>query len=187
MKPTGDVFDSVWRAACAVEPVGRHEVALMIEEGHYLKKWPAIPTLILGLRCYDTLLGVIVFAQPPLETNTRYGGPTWELARLWCSRDLPKNAETFIIGRAVRYIKRTHPLVKFLVSYADPSVGHSGLIYRAANWKPDGSTDDGRNTPRFDYKCAVSGRSYSRRAHVPEGVEIVKVARVSKLRFYYAL
>jgi len=80
-----------------------------------------------------------------------------------------------------------HPAVKVLVSYADPSAGHAGVIYRAANWTPDGRTDDERKTPRADYADAVTGKLYSRRGHVPAGVTIKRVARVSKHRFVYRL
>jgi len=74
-----------------------------------------------------------------------------------------------------------------LVSYADPSAGHSGVIYRAANWKSDGRTDDDRKTPRFDYADANSGKKYSRASHIPIGTDIKRVPRVSKWRFIYSL
>ena len=154
---------------------------------HYLGKWPGVCTLIMALKCGGVPLGVIVFALPPRETAKRYGGETWELARLWIDDSVPTNAETFLIGRAVRHIKKAHPAVRVLVSYADPSAGHAGAIYRAANWTPDGRTDEGRKTPRFDYADAATGRKYGRRSHVPAHVEIARVPRVSKLRFVLRL
>jgi hypothetical protein len=76
-------------------------------------------------------------------------------------------------------------MVKALVSYADPSHGHSGTIYRAANWQQDGRTDQERKTPRFDY--GVGEKIYSRRSHVPEGVAVLRIPRVSKFRYVYRL
>ena len=154
---------------------------------HYIGRWPGVCVLTLGLRRSGVLLGVIVFALPPRETMKRYGGETWELARLWIDDSVPKNAETYVIGRAVRYIQRHRPEVAALVSYADPSVGHAGTIYKAANWTADGRTDQERKTPRFDYADAATGKRYSRRGHVPEGVTIQRVPRVSKHRFVYRL
>lgn len=154
---------------------------------HYIGKWPGVTVLTLGLFRGVQPLGVVVFALPPRETAKRYGGVTWELARLWVSDLVPTNGETFVIGRAIRYIKQHRKDVAVLVSYADPSAGHSGTIYRASNWKADGRTDDERKTPRFDYACAKTGKRYSRRGHVPEGVELVRVPRVSKHRFVYRL
>lgn len=186
MKPNGPVFDRTWRAACTVEPVSRADANWMIER-HYLGRWPGVCVCTLALMLEGVTLGVIVFALPPRETAKRYGGETWELARLWVDEAVPANAETFVIGKAIRFIRRNHPTVRTLVSYADPSVGHAGTIYRASNWVADGRTDQERKTPRFDYADAVTGKRYSRRGHVPFGVEIARVPRVSKHRFIYRL
>lgn len=186
MKPTGAVFDKIWRAKCVVTPIAKCDVDHMIK-WHYIGKWPGVCTLILALVMEEHAVGVIVFALPPRETAKRYGGVAWELARLWLMDDVPQNAETFLISRAVRYIKRYHKEVCALVSYADPSVGHSGVIYKAANWTADGRTDQERKMPRFDYADAATGKHYSRRGHVPNNVTIVRVPRVSKWRFVLQL
>lgn len=186
MKPDGPVFDASWRATCSIERVERGEVAHMIQQ-HYIGRWPGVCVLVLALKRAGVAIGVIVFALPPRETAKRYGGITWELARLWLDDSVPKNAETYLIGRAVRYIRQKHPDVRVLVSYADPSAGHAGTIYKAANWAADGRTDQERKTPRFDYADAASGKRYSRRGHVPEGVVITRIPRVSKHRFVLRL
>ena len=89
------------------------------------------------------------------------------------------------MGKAVKWVRNMFPAVDLLVSYADPSAGHAGIIYKAANWVSDGKTDQERKTPRFDY--AVGERVYSRRKHVPEGAIIRRIPRVSKFRFIYRL
>lgn len=186
MKPSGPVFDKSWRGRSSLAIGSRQDLDWMIRR-HYLGKWPGVCVLRMALVIDGTLLGTIIFALPPRETMKRYGGLTWELARLWVDDSVPKNAETWVISQAVRYIHTNFPSVKFLVSYADPSAGHSGVIYRAANWKADGRTDQDRKTPRFDYADAVTGKRYSRRKHVPIGTIIARVPRVSKNRFVYAL
>jgi len=143
--------------------------------------------LVLGLKHNGKLRGGIVFALPPRETAKRYGGVTWELARLWIEDKVPSNAESWLIAQAVRHIRKHRPEVRTLVSYADPSVGHMGTVYKAANWVADGRTDDERKTPRFDYVDASTGKKYSRRGHVPEGVTIKRVPRISKHRFTYRM
>lgn len=184
MKPSGLLFDGEWRRACRVAPTTRAEAEAMIR-AHYIGKWPGVCVLILGLSLAEKLIGVIVYALPPRETSKRYGALTWELARLWIDDGVPANAESFFISRSVKYIKKNKPEVACLVSYADPSVGHKGTIYKAANWQPDGRTDQERRTPRFDYADAATGKRYSRKGHVPEGVEIKRIPRVSKYRFMY--
>jgi len=186
MKPDCPTFDKSWRAACQVVAVERGDVDGMIRR-HYIGKWPGVCVLILAMKRADSYLGVIVFALPPRETSKRYGAATWELARLWLDDSVPQNAETWLIARAVRYIRQHHKAVQVLVSYADPSAGHAGTIYKAANWIADGRTDEGRKTPRCDYADAVTGKRYSRRGHVPDGATIKRIPRVSKHRFIYRL
>mgnify|MGYP001571591365 CR=1 FL=1 len=186
MKPNCETFDKSWRASCSIDQVNRSVVDQMIKR-HYIGKWPGVCVLILALVREGSPIGVIVFALPPRETSKRYGGETWELARLWVADSIPQNAETYFIARAVKYIRKNNRAVKWLVSYADPSVGHAGTIYKASNWLADGRTDQERKTPRFDYADAATGKRYSRRGHVPEGVEIKRIPRISKHRFIFKL
>jgi hypothetical protein len=167
-----------------VREADRREVDWMIRR-HYLGVWPGVVVATLGLYREAVAVGVIVFSLPPPETFVRYGGETWELGRLWVDDSEPRNTESWFIARAVRYVRRFHREVVALVSYADPSVGHEGIIYRASNWLRDGRTDEERVTPRFDY--AVAGKRFSRRAHVPEGVTALRVPRVSKHRYWLPL
>lgn len=162
----------------------RREVDWMIRR-HYLRCWPGVVVAILGLYRDEEPVGCIVFSLPPPETFVRYGGETWELGRLWVADAEPRNTESWFIARAVRYVRRFHRQVVALVSYADPSVGHEGIIYRASNWLRDGRTDEERVTPRFDYE--VAGKRFSRRAHVPRGAVATRVARVSKHRYWLPL
>ena len=117
----------------------------------------------------------------------RYKGKTWELSRLYLIDRIPCNAETWLIGQSIRHIKRHHPDVHHLVSYADPSAGHQGTIYKAANWRPDGRTDDDRKTPRCDYVDLRTGKKYGRAGNVPKSAEVQKVPRISKHRFHYSI
>lgn len=186
MKPTNPVFDRSWRARCRVTRLDRDSAAPMVR-AHYLGKFPGVCVLILGLMLDDAPVGMIMFALPPRETAKRYGGVTWELARLWVADEMPQNTETYLIAQAVKTIRKEMPDVMTLVSYADPSAGHAGTIYKAANWAADGRTDDGRKTPRCDYEDKRTGKRYSRRSHVPADADIVRVPRVSKHRFTYQL
>ncbi len=166
---------------------------------HYLHKWPGVVTMTLALMEGSIPIGTIVFAMPPRETMVRYRVDlAWELARLFILDCTPKNTESWFIARAVEFVRKNRPDVGLLVSYADPSAGHSGTIYRAANWIADGCTDQGRKTARFDYagqeEClsTLFGEEsrtahYSRKAHVPEGVVITRTPRVSKPRFVFWL
>jgi hypothetical protein len=132
-------------------------------------------------------VGCVVYSCPPRETETRYGGKTWELARLYLVDEIPANAETWLIAKSVKYIRKNFPEVSHLVSYADPSAGHSGTIYKAANWIADGSTDDERKTPRCDYYDDRTGKKYGRRGNMPVDAVIVRKPRATKRRFHLPL
>ena len=179
-------FDASWRKESSVEPCRIAAVDRFIC-AHYLGKRPAIVLASFAVTCRNLLVGCVVYSAPPREASVRYGGKTWELARLYMLDEVPNNAETWAIARTVRYIQINHRDVKFLLSYADPSAGHSGTIYRAANWTADGMTDDERKTPRCDYYDSRTGKKYGRRGNMPLDAVVERRPRVSKFRFVYPL
>jgi len=181
-----DLFDSSWRLGCSVSPCSISAVDSFVQS-HYLRKRPAIVLLCLVMLHGDTPVGCVVYSAPPREASVRYGGTTWELARLYLLDEVPKNAETWLISKSVRWIKRNRSDVKHLVSYADPSAGHKGTVYRAANWRCDGRTDDDRKTPRCDYYDERTGKKYGRRGNMPSDAIVVRRPRVSKYRFTLSL
>lgn len=77
------------------------------------------------------------------------------LSRLVIAPDVPKNACTFLLSRSVKMIDRK--AWRCLITYADDWRGHTGGIYRAANWKYVGVTKPER--------CYVrNGRMVARKA-----------------------
>jgi hypothetical protein len=178
----GIVFDKELAARCMVTEIGHREAAQLIRN-HYLKKMPGVTVLCMGLWRDCFLVGTAVFALPPRETNVRYKATVWELARLWIDDAMPRNTETWFLSRAIRHVAKTGG-AECLVSYADPSAGHSGVIYRASNWTADGMTET-RKSPRCDYES--NGKKYSRRSHIPEGAIVERVPRTSKHRFVYRI
>ena len=180
------MFDRVWRERCRVVPCSVASVSEALRV-HYIGKRPGVVTLAMMMLEDAFMVGAIVYALPPRETATRFGGVTWEMARLWIDDRVPTNGESWLIAQSVKHIKANYPDVRCLVTYADPSAGHTGTVYRAANWRQDGRTDDGRKSPRFDLTDAVTGKKYGRSSHVPAGTETVRCPRVSKARFVYHL
>jgi hypothetical protein len=176
-----------------VIPATRTAVDHLVKR-HYLHCWPAITVGILGLFEDWEAKGVIVFALGPREIEKRYGVTCWELARLYLIDELPKNSESWFIAQAIRWMKKTHPEIRCLVSYADPGAMHRGTIYKASNWIEDGRTDEERKNPRCDYEIpSISlfgplALRISRRSHIPEHTQhFSRVQRTSKYRFVYWL
>lgn len=60
-----------------------------------------------------------------------------EFDRMWLSDEMPKYSETITISLLHHYLKKVHPEIKYLISYADNSsdIGNEGTIYKAANYK----------------------------------------------------
>jgi len=56
-----------------------------------------------------------------------------EFDRMWLSDVMPKNSESQVIALLLSYLKQVHPRIKFVITYADESVGNKGTIYQATN------------------------------------------------------
>ena len=76
--------------------------------------------------------GVIVFAKPTSRRLPQDG--TWvELVR-WCLLG-HKNGGSMQWAVVRRELPSQFPGVTTVISYSDPSAGHTGALYRACNWK----------------------------------------------------
>lgn len=60
---------------------------------------------------------------------------TREFDRMWLSDNMPKFSETIVLSLLTHYLKKSHPEIKVLISYADTSAGKTGTIYKAGNYK----------------------------------------------------
>ncbi len=75
--------------------------------------------------------GVLVLAKPTSRRLPQDG--TWlELVR-WCLEGLP-NGGSRQWSAVTKHLKEFMPQVTTCVSYSDPSVGHTGTLYKACNW-----------------------------------------------------
>lgn len=82
-----------------------------------------------GSFTYRDDFGVIVFASP---ASRRLPKEWLELAR-WCLTG-EKNGGSRQWSLASKWIANECPKATTVVSYSDPSVGHTGSLYRACNW-----------------------------------------------------
>jgi len=84
---------------------------------------------------------VLMFTNPiaRLEDQER----TLELHRMVLLDAAPRNSPSRCLAIARRLIRRLYPDVKRLIAYADPGVGHTGTVYRAAGWQYTGKTRGG--------------------------------------------
>lgn len=74
--------------------------------------------------------GVIIVAAP---TARRLPSEWLELVR-WCIVSREKNGGSQQWAAFVRAVRKARPETTTIVSYSDPSQGHTGALYRACNW-----------------------------------------------------
>jgi len=96
-------------------------VAAFLDAHHYLGRARR------GIAWSDEF-GVLVLGSP----SSRHLPVDWlELSR-WCLVGTP-NGGSMQWARVSRWLRENHPATT-VVSYSDPSVGHTGSLYRACNW-----------------------------------------------------
>jgi hypothetical protein len=94
------------------------------------------------------MIGVCIYTRPagPSAGQSYYPKDPMrvlELRRLCLIDDTPKNAESYFIGKTLRWLRKNTDW-EFILSYADPEQGHSGVIYKASNFNYLGETKVGK-------------------------------------------
>lgn len=103
---------------------------------------------------YRDEFGVLVLANP---SSRRLPQARWlELVR-WCLYGT-KNGGSQQWKRVCRWLRDTRPEVTTIVSYSDPSVGHTGALYRASNWLWAPTWHRLRTPPSGNGKWSKSGK-----------------------------
>ena len=117
----------------------------MVRDHHYSRGGSNTAVYVHGLyrRQDDQLSGIAWWLPPTRVACESVNREEWKrvlsLTRLVMLPEVPKNACSFLMAASVKAIKRDGRFVS-LVTYADESQGHSGGIYRAANWGYVGRT-----------------------------------------------
>jgi len=111
-----------------------------VKKWHYSGKVVNNSTLHFGAFLDGGLHGVMSFG-PSMDKSKLIKlveGTKWsnflELNRMAFDEYLPRNSESFCLGKAFRLIKRNAPQVKWVISFADGCSCGDGTIYRASNF-----------------------------------------------------
>ena len=131
-----------------VELCERNEIRDFIEEWHYSKNINGlISDYCFKLLDGEEIIGGMIYGRIAMAgVWKKYAdneNELTELRRLCCIDDTPKNTESYFIGHTLRWLRKNTNL-KRVVSYADTTYNHSGIIYKASNFKNIGMTAKGR-------------------------------------------
>lgn len=131
-----------------VEPCERKEIRDFIEKWHYSHNINGL----LSQYCFklmdgDTMVGAMIYGGLGMANCWKKYAENKEdiieLRRLCCIDDTPKNTESYFIGKTLKWLLR-NTSIKKVISYADNTYGHRGVIYQASNFKHLGKTAKGR-------------------------------------------
>ena len=117
----------------------KSEADPIIIANHYSHKVTKNSFLSFLVYYYGKVSGAlqIGFGIHPKNKGQYNSNEVREFDRMWLSDDMPKFSETITISLLHHYLRKVHPEIKHLISYADNSddVGNVGTIYKAANYK----------------------------------------------------
>jgi hypothetical protein len=168
------------------KPTTREEITPLIEKWHYSHSVNGVnSTYCFGL--YDEeLIGGAILGQPALPNVVkRYSEDgrlnLVELRRLACIDDTPKNTESYFIGHIQRWLKENTDVDRIL-SYADSTHNHTGVIYKATNFKYLGQT---RRYKMIEYNNKTYHPRLIWRDDKPFAKEIKEALKTNKASYIY--
>lgn len=126
--------------ALIVKPISSQDANRIVRALHYSGKVVNNSQIHLGVFMDGKCGGAMQFG-PSLDKRKMLGlvtGTLWnefiELNRMAFADWLPRNGESRCIGYAMRWIKKTYPWMKWVVSFADGTQCGDGTIYRASGF-----------------------------------------------------
>jgi hypothetical protein len=144
-----------------VRPCSIQAISDFIERWHYSGNVNGIISDYCFVMTYENnIVGAAIFGRIAMagvwKKYATKESDLLELRRLACVDKTKKNAESYLIGHCLRWIKN-NTNVKTILSYADNNYGHTGTIYKATNFKYLGETAQGRiiiyNGKKYHDKC----------------------------------
>ena len=132
-----------------VELCPRSEIVDFVETHHYSKNMNGLHiSYCFKLMDGDTMIGAMVYGSLGMlgvaeKYNPKNPSKILELKRLVCIDDTPKNTESYFIGWTLRWLQRNTDL-EMIISYADKTFGHEGVVYKATNFECMGETSTGK-------------------------------------------
>ena len=120
----------------SIQKLSYQEATQIVIQRHYLhRKAPCSYAYGLINNQSNQIDGVVIYGVPASSTllkgicGPEQGKNVYELTRLWLDDSVPKNGESYLIGNTIKLLNR-----EIIVSYADSSQEHLGVVYQATNF-----------------------------------------------------
>ena len=124
------------------------DIRNFIEEWHYSKNTNGLSAkYCFALFSDNNLIGAMIYGDISMQgvwkKYAEQKDDVIELKRLCCIDDTPKNTESYFIGKTLRWLKKNTNILT-VISYADTTHNHTGVIYKASNFTHIGMTQAGK-------------------------------------------
>lgn len=151
-----------------------HEAAkYACEHWHYSRSVPVPPLVKIGVWESSLFKGTLIFSRganpnllKPFGLSQTQG---CELTRVALREHVAPVSK--ILAIAIKFLTKSNPKLRLVVSYADPSEGHHGGIYQAAGW-----LYTGKQPPSVEY-IAPDGKQWHGRMVKAKGWTTVQGKR----------
>lgn len=117
-------------------------VAELLIANHYLHAMNSAPQQCFAVyadKTQSALVGGIVYTVGSRDSHTfltgGLPGQVGTLGRYYLSDECEPNSESRMLSLSLKKVSDLVPHWKAVVSYADPSYGHRGIIYQATGWR----------------------------------------------------
>ena len=121
------------------------------EHWHYSKCLPTNKLVKVGAWENGDFIGTVIFSPgASCFLGTRYGlsnTQVCELTRIALAKHIAPVSK--ILSIAIKFLSKSNPGLKLIISFADPRQGHHGCIYQATNWFYHGLSEPGGSYEYF--------------------------------------
>jgi len=133
-KPEGNCLD---KKRCRIMTCDFSNISYIFEKFHYKKAHMGGGISVCFAMFIDGLLvGGSVMGKPRHEKKYKN---CIDIRRMACLDDAPCNSESWFLSQIIKWCA-SNTDYNYVLSYSDKTVGHSGTIYKAANFKNIGET-----------------------------------------------
>ena len=122
-----------------VKRIPTKDAKVFVHKHHYSKGSHNAPSPCYGLFEDGLLIGVLMIANPCSEAvkSQIFGKENKhtvrELHRLVLIDDTPKNTESWFISKCLKLLSQDREDLWAIISFADSTINHQGIIYQASN------------------------------------------------------